>query len=106
VDNLSPSGALLTGDVAALQGDVVTVLLLLDGRPPVEVDGEIVRLDRSVGSLVRMGVHFDHASAATEDALRETLYGVTSIAVDHDLTLPQFDDIDDPDLVPLVPEPY
>jgi hypothetical protein len=105
VDNLSPHGALLTGDVAALQGDMVTVLLFLEGRPPVEVDGRIVRLDRSVGSVVRMGVAFDHWSAATEDALRETLYGVTSISADEDLAMPRIDDVEDPDIVPLIPEP-
>jgi len=105
VDNLSPGGALLTGDVAALQGDMVTVLLILEGRPPVEVDGEIVRLDRSVGSVVRMGIAFDHWSAATEDALRETLYGVTSFASEEGVTFPRLDDVDDPDVIPFFPEP-
>lgn len=106
VDNLSPGGALLTGDIAALQGDMVTVLLVLDGRPPIEVDGLIVRLDRSVGSTVRMGVAFEHSSSATEDALSETLYGVSAIPDREDLAFPRLDDIGDPDIIPVVPEPF
>ncbi|MBW2460671.1 MAG: PilZ domain-containing protein, partial [Deltaproteobacteria bacterium] len=96
VDNLSPAGALLTGDIAALQGDMVTVLLVLDGRRPVEVDGLIVRLDRSVGSTVRMGIAFEHSSSATEDALSETLYGVSAIPDREDLAFPRLEDVGDP----------
>lgn len=105
VDNLSPGGALLTGDISALQDDQVTVLLLIHGRPSIEVDGRIMRLDRSVGSTIRMGVAFEHASSATEDALWELLYGESAISEDPQTALPTFDDIGDPDMIPLVPEP-
>jgi len=105
VDNLSPGGALLTGDVAALQGDMVTVLLILDGQRPVEMDGMIVRLDRSVGSTVRMGVAFEHSSSATEDAISETLYGISAVPDREDLAFPHLEDLGDPDIIPVVPEP-
>jgi hypothetical protein len=102
VDNLSPGGAMVTGDVAAARGERLTAMLLFTNRPPIEVDAHVTRLDRSVGSLVRMGLRFDHWSAATEDALRDALYGSTSIRPDRI----ELDEMwDDPDLVPIVPEP-
>ena len=101
IDNLSTAGALLTGDVLAAQGDQITVLLLLSDRAPIEVDAQVVRIDGSHGSLLRLGVEFDHNSSATEDAIRAALgWGPPAPLVGRSIG-----DVYDPDFITIVPEP-
>ncbi len=107
VDNLSVGGALLTGDMTASLGDLVQVLLVLPGEEALELDARVMRVDAKIGSTVQMGVAFEHWSASAEDALREALYGATSLA-DRDAdreSLPPFFESDDPDFVKIIPPP-
>ena len=106
VDNLSPGGALLTGEISPATGDVIQVLLVLPSQPALELDARVVRRERLPGEGARLAVRFEHWSASTEDALREALFGATSVAPDEERrSLPPFFDVTDPDLVPIVPPP-
>ena len=108
VDNLSVTGALFTGEIGAPRGDRVVALLSISGYPSIEVDARIVRVSRSQG-VVRMAVELEHWSAATEDVLREALLGAHSASEmpppPHDVALPEAWEMDDPDLIEIIPPP-
>jgi hypothetical protein len=107
VDNLSVAGALLTGEMTAALGDLVQILLVLPGEDALELDARVVRVEDNAGSMVQMGIAFEHWSATAEDALREALYGATSVGereAERE-SLPPFFESDDPDFVKIVPPP-
>lgn len=106
VDNLSVWGALFTGDIGAAPDDRLTALLTISGLPAIEVDARVVRVRRSQG-CVKMAVELEHWSSFSEDALREALLGARSKSEMPPVAphLPEPWEMDDPDLIEVVPPP-
>ena len=103
VDNLSIDGALITGEVALRRGERIQLLLQVGRAHPIEVDARVVHRQSTPAHDCALGVTFEHTSAATEDSLREALLG-SPVDVPGEL-LPELWDVDDPDIVALVPPP-
>lgn len=102
VDNLSPGGALLTGEVAPSRGELLQILLEVDGRSaPIEVDAMVVRNSRRDSSDDSIAVRFEHWSSATEDAIREALYGAPGTR--PEIRMPEL--CYDEDFIEIVPPP-
>ncbi len=104
VDNLSTSGGLFTGDIGLSRGDSISVLLTVPGHHPVDVDATVMRASR-IGVSVKLGVRFEHWSSSTEDMLRELLLGTSDGLPETPPTLPELWEMDDPDLIEVVPMP-
>ncbi len=104
VDNLSPGGALLTGDMSFERGESVQLLLQMDGGDEtVQLDARVVRTHLVSGPGSAIAVAFELASAGVEDALREAL--VEAPVELPERVTPELWDIDDPDIVAIIPQP-
>ena len=69
IENISLGGARLVGELTLEVGECVQILFELDGRP-VEVDAEVVRVDRQDVFRDRIAVAFTNLSAPHRDAIR------------------------------------
>ncbi len=76
VQNLSPSGALLTGGSDIDEGDSLLVRLEIHGREPFVVSARVVRRVTAGPSLSVLAVEFRHKRPETEDAIQEAVLGV------------------------------
>jgi hypothetical protein len=106
VDNLSPAGALFTGDLGVARGERVSVLLTIPEASPLELDARVARSSR-LGATFALGVEFEHWSAFTEDALRELIVGAKTASELPPTSpgLPELWEMDDPELIEVVPPP-
>jgi hypothetical protein len=71
VQNLSASGALLTGSHPVAQGKRVRVLLSFPDQRMVAVSGRVVRQCDAMGHVVSLAVAFRHCPAATQDLIQQ-----------------------------------
>jgi len=82
VQNLSASGALLTGRDLAKDGDLLLVRLELPGRAPMSLSARVVRRVPTPSDLTAFAVEFRHRSPDTEDAIQQVVLDALEAAVD------------------------
>jgi len=73
VQNLSASGALLTGRRDVSTDERVRVLLALPGRDPLVLAGRVARRASAPNQLYALAVQFKHSTPGTEDEIQEAL---------------------------------
>jgi hypothetical protein len=73
VENLSASGALLSGRIGLEVGRIVDVILQMPLYPEIRVMARVMRYGRSEGGRVLLDVEFVHVTDTTEDHIQAAL---------------------------------
>lgn len=81
VQNLSATGALLTGGDGVNVGDSVLLRLEVSGHRPVVILARVVRRAAAASEVAVLAVEFRHRSPDTEDAIQQVVLDVLEEAV-------------------------
>jgi PilZ domain len=81
VQNLSATGALLTGGDAVRVGDSVLLRLEVMGHRPVVIQARVLRRASASSDVTALAVEFRHRSPDTEDAIQQVVLDALEDAV-------------------------